>query len=563
MASGAAMQASGCAALMLSPLPALLLFGALHCSWSRVETEAEGPSLRARFTLAEGCMRVRFWPDRLHPKPVPEPLRVPWVPLQQLVAGPPALARFRRQLLRPGQRVDVLGAMPGDRDMEFVVKNLDRAVRCREWDPTFFRPFDAASAATHLATITALGLNVAAMLSHVLGLALHRRALRLNLQYPKQWKSVLVLRLSGSAYIAAAVVIMTALTRYTAVCHHRLKVLVSEFVLGITAGDVNLWPQDLAVHLAPGVYCALTGAVLSFLLGMFQLSAEFVASEPAAVRAQAQAEVRQVRSELEEDAESDAEEESKREDREYLMRALETTRVQLKAHNRRVAGTVILAIIAFVALLCAVAFFLGRVAVAQGIQNALRGPQLTVKQTTLSFRKAREFAKDVVVGAGNATAVGVWTATRQTWGATRHAQRELRELGRDAKRKAQHVAQAVQSPDWRQVAGNILALPGRFTIRGLRSTGRGLSRSAQHAAAGFGHGISLAGHQTRRAAHNLWKRFRMQQLRRGSEPEPPQRKWPWKSEKPKKEEPSWFRRLLPGRMHSVAATHSEKAFWRG
>ena len=32
------------------------------------------------------------------------------------------------------------------RSEEFVVKNLDRAVRCREWDPTFFRPFDAASA---------------------------------------------------------------------------------------------------------------------------------------------------------------------------------------------------------------------------------------------------------------------------------------------------------------------------------------------------------------------------------------------------------------------------------
>ena len=46
----------------------------------------------------------------------------------------------------------------------------------------------------------------------------------------------------------------------------------------------------------------------------------------------------------------------------------------------------ILAMLAFVVLLCGVAFFFGRVAVAQGIQNALRGPQLSVKQTTLSFR---------------------------------------------------------------------------------------------------------------------------------------------------------------------------------
>ena len=41
-------EASGCAALMLSPLPALLLFGALHCSWSRVETEARAASLEPR-----------------------------------------------------------------------------------------------------------------------------------------------------------------------------------------------------------------------------------------------------------------------------------------------------------------------------------------------------------------------------------------------------------------------------------------------------------------------------------------------------------------------------------
>ena len=67
--------------------------------------------------------------------------------------------------------------------------------------------------------------------------------------------------------------------------------------------------------------------------------------------------------------------------------------------------------------------------------------------------------------------MGVWTATRQTWGATRHAQRQLRELGRDAKRKAQHVAQAVQSPDWRQVAGNILALPGLNQLKARAGEG--------------------------------------------------------------------------------------------
>ena len=32
----------------------------------------------------------------LKPQQVPEPLRVPWVPLAQLAEGPPGLAEFRR-----------------------------------------------------------------------------------------------------------------------------------------------------------------------------------------------------------------------------------------------------------------------------------------------------------------------------------------------------------------------------------------------------------------------------------------------------------------------------------
>ncbi|CAE7322308.1 POMGNT1, partial [Symbiodinium necroappetens] len=107
-------------------------------------------------------------------------------------------------------------------------------------------------------------------------------------------------------------------------------------------------------------------------------------------------------------------EQQKEEELQFLTRALEATEAQLKAHNRRVAATVLLAMLAFVMLLCAVGFFMGRVAVAQGIQNALRGPQLTVKQTTLSFRKAKELAKDSVVGAGNATITGLSSAARHT-----------------------------------------------------------------------------------------------------------------------------------------------------
>ena len=41
-------------------------------------------------------------------KQVPEPLRVPWVPLAQLAEGPPGLAQFRRLALN-GLRVPGLG----------------------------------------------------------------------------------------------------------------------------------------------------------------------------------------------------------------------------------------------------------------------------------------------------------------------------------------------------------------------------------------------------------------------------------------------------------------------
>ena len=41
------------------------------------------------------------------------------------------------------------------------------------------------------------------------------------------------------------------------------QVLVSEFVLGITGGDVVLWPQDLSLQLATGVFFFAQGAVFT------------------------------------------------------------------------------------------------------------------------------------------------------------------------------------------------------------------------------------------------------------------------------------------------------------
>eukprot|EP00439_Symbiodinium_sp_Y106_P056619 s642_g7.t4 len=453
-------------------LSGTLLVAALSWDvWSKVLTsqEVDRHSLHAHFNLAEGCMRVRFYPDRAQPwKQVPEPLRVPWVPLAQLAEGPPGLAEFRRQLVRPGQRVDALGALPGERDLDFVVKNLDKSARSRDWDPTYFHQLDAVSALVHLCCCAALLLSFLALMAELIGASLHRRQLP-----AKRVGSVRVLRLAGALSMASAAAVAFALTQYSAVCRYRLKVLVSEFLLGITAGDVVVWPQDLTMVWGGGVYFALASGLLSFLSGVCLVFAELdstTAETTSAAVGKVQTEVRRVEdrhftsrgsaasiaSEIETLEQEALEyvpeavtttEQQKEEELQFLTRALEATEAQLKAHNRKVAATVLLAMLAFVMLLCAVGFFMGRVAVAQGIQNALRGPQLTVKQTTLSFRKAKELAKDSVVGAGNATITVLSSAARHTWNAGRRANGDLCAMSSSAKSWAGSVASALKNPD--------------------------------------------------------------------------------------------------------------------
>ncbi|CAE7361342.1 POMGNT1 [Symbiodinium sp. CCMP2592] len=288
-------------ALQVAFAIAALLSGALLVSalsrdvWSKVLTsqEVDRHSLHAHFNLAEGCMRVRFYPDRAQPwKQVPEPLRVPWVPLAQLAEGPPGLAEFRRQLVRPGQRVDALGALPGERDLEFVVKNLDKSARSRDWDPTYFHELDAVSALVHLCCCAALLLSFLALMAELIGASLHRRQLP-----AKRVGSVRVLRLAGALSMASAAAVAFALTQYSAVCRYRLKVLVSEFLLGITAGDVVVWPQDLTMVWGGGVYFALASGLLSFLSGVCLVFAELdstTAETTSAAVGKVQTEVRRV-----------------------------------------------------------------------------------------------------------------------------------------------------------------------------------------------------------------------------------------------------------------------------
>lgn len=527
------MQVWSVAAWLIAPLGGLLLAATARYPWSSVETyEATSATLlRAHFTLAEGCFRVRTVPER-NSRQV-SPLRVPWVPLQDLVEGPPALARFRRQLLRPNQRVDLLGARPGEKDMEFVVKNLEKAKRCNDWDPSFFRPIDLTSVKTAFAKDCALGVWLGGWIAQSLGLYAWRRALT------RSWRPVLVLRSSGYLYLCSSAIAILALTRYSAVCRHRLKILVSEFVLGISAGDVVLWPQDLSLQMATSAYLMLFSALVNFLLGIYQITTEFYPLTSAPAVGKVQSEVRRISNprliekpaeELESPGEQE-ETEKEREDREFFLKALEVTKAQIKSHNRRVAGTVIMAMLAFVILLCGVAFFFGRVAVAQGIQNALRGPQLTVKQTTLSFRKAKESAKDLVVGAGNATASTVASASRSTAGAARHARHGLRQLREGARQSAQELAEAVRSPDWRQVLWKIMLLPGRLAIQGLRA----LYQQLQEALMSLHHHFALGLHAVQGAAHRCWRHLRIRRLREGdtdktvkqSVEDKPKFRWPW------------------------------------
>eukprot|EP00913_Durusdinium_trenchii_P012872 g12087.t1 len=440
---GVPMQVWSVAAWLIAPLGGLLLAATARYPWSSVETyEATSATLlRAHFTLAEGCFRVRTVPER-NSRQV-SPLRVPWVPLQDLVEGPPALARFRRT---------------GD--------------DC------------------------ALGVWLGGWIAQSLGLYVWRRALT------RSWRPVLVLRSSGYLYLCSSAIAILALTRYSAVCRHRLKILVSEFVLGISAGDVVLWPQDLSLQMATSAYLMLFSALVNFLLGIYQITTEFYPLTSAPAVGKVQSEVRRISNprliekpaeELESPGEQE-ETEKEREDREFFLKALEVTKAQIKSHNRRVAGTVIMAMLAFVILLCGVAFFFGR--------------------CSTEMRKAKESAKDLVVGAGNATASTVASASRSTAGAARHARHGLRQLREGARQSAQELAEAVRSPDWRQVLWKIMLLPGAamktFTvIRRLREgdTDKTVKQSVE---------------------------------------DKPKFRWPWqKPEELKKEADPWWKRLLP------------------
>eukprot|EP00933_Yihiella_yeosuensis_P077740 TRINITY_DN8856_c0_g1_i1.p1 TRINITY_DN8856_c0_g1~~TRINITY_DN8856_c0_g1_i1.p1 ORF type:complete len:642 (-),score=121.63 TRINITY_DN8856_c0_g1_i1:451-2112(-) len=454
-------------------------------------------------------LRVRFFQDARLPKAkVPVPLRIPWMPVKHFVAGPPGVGRFRRQTLRPG--VDGWRTT-STRDLEFVVseKSLkESAERLNDWDAETFQPLVTAGEFAHCCSCAGLVLLLCGVISQIASGFLLRPLRHRSVppgvgsgsnSNPLPLGPRLLLRSAALFYIGSSALSLGGATRYAAAYHHKLKLLVSEFLFMLTDGDVSFWPEDMLVALAGGSLLALASGLIALtaglvlLFGDLSMMIELDVSDQVSVTAAGEATVVPLSSkngnagelaQTEIDKTAVLEEHAQRseavrfrrarteasslqastdlqEEKDLLTKAFAATTEQLRSHNRRVAGTVLISMVVFVLILAAVAFFIGRIAVAQGIQNALRGPQLTVKQTSHAFKKAQLFAGSSARGAGNATLSSLGAAARHAQRAKNHARAELRSTGDSARAAAESLAAAAKRPDWHGIVSGTAGFPAR------------------------------------------------------------------------------------------------------
>jgi len=245
---------------------------------------------------------------------------------------------------------------------------------------------------------------------------------------------VLLRRITALLYLSSAVVILAGCSQMAACCDAKLKLLVSEFLFVITDGDAAVWPADMELWPAASAWMAICGGAIALVNGLLLLGggAANISEEADTMPAHAMhvpqpalvplpklgnsvdmtSEVAAICDEQEpatavlvEHHEVDRDDELRMLQGQDVYRFLQqglleqhlaATRSQLRVHGRRTVAFVLVAMLLFVVLLAAVGFVLGRRAIEVALQNALRGPQLTVKQTTGAFSNVPHAAREAL-----------------------------------------------------------------------------------------------------------------------------------------------------------------------
>lgn len=435
-------EAAAAATLLLAPLSASLLCLALSAdAWGQVLAGPHGGhQVLGRFGPCQARLYARFLPDPAQAwRIVPPPLRIPSIPLEHLVRGPPGVRRFRRRMRGP-EDDGSLNDEPGFSDLEIVLAESSDGwvVDEQNWDARRYDHLLAAAGFAQSCACVALLMLVLGFVAEVIACVCVRFAhsgasMRVELR--------LLFRVPAVLYLMAGLLAPFGFIRFAAAFHHTFKVLVSEFLFNLTEGDVTIWPADLEVWFTGGAYACLGSAAVAIpsslllfgcdparLLSKAACAGTGTPLDGSLVTEQAGpprfVQVRSANFVLDagpfhRDLSGGTEDELQGRSevvapdgtshwgptlahRALVLQQLEATRAELRAHNTRVLISILGFMVVFVLFFSTVAFFLGRRAVEQGLQNALRGPQLRVKQAELAIQQVGQDAHNTVLGIPNA-----------------------------------------------------------------------------------------------------------------------------------------------------------------
>lgn len=391
--------------------------------WGRVRA---GPptaqhQLLAEFGLSLGRFEARPLPDPRVPgvQVPPPPLRVPWLPLAQLTAGPGELRRLK-QRLRHG-----VGAVPGARDVAIVITSFTplRDAAEESWNAERFEPLVDAGEAARTGIGLAFAILVLGLLSHFAG-AGHK---------PNLARHTAARRAAARLYLAASAVSVATLLRSWFTWAGLAPPFISELLFALTDGEVAVWPSDMRLEPASGVFLCTAGAGLASICGFALLAEPEQLVQAATQQARSEAKCTSVRDwkrSLSEEApvaravvKPQTIMQSRRmrrgttvgvcgeaptlEDKEgdvhdaILEGALDDADAQLYAQGRRLAGCVSAILLLLVVSLSITAWLWGRVAVEENIHKALRGPPRDVRKLSRSLRR---LDRDLRLGARSAQA---------------------------------------------------------------------------------------------------------------------------------------------------------------
>eukprot|EP00929_Paragymnodinium_shiwhaense_P067376 TRINITY_DN33921_c0_g1_i1.p1 TRINITY_DN33921_c0_g1~~TRINITY_DN33921_c0_g1_i1.p1 ORF type:complete len:553 (+),score=111.95 TRINITY_DN33921_c0_g1_i1:58-1716(+) len=392
--------------------------------WGRI---AVGPPHARQQVLGSFGLRnvqLTIWFPSHDPSEVLPPLQIASMPLRHLVQGPRGLRRFRPRRHGRFREASVVPKANGRRthpwkDLEIVVMNPTEYDEKADmtWDASLYMPLLVAAKEVELTNYAALGLLTCGILIQLSWLLLARSA----------WLRA-ILHISVSAnidhrgrrtvsflYLGAAFVVLVSSVRYVAMYRYHLGVLVSEFLIRLTDGSIAVWPYDVGVFPMTGMLLYTGGGACSLLAsadllsraGAERLKSFLTESSKAAetnvvvlgesrkctvVALDSNASVYAAASSAAAVAPPGGRRDSWVLQRKNSFKAAmhDGLYKQVREHNAWVIKVVIGFMVLFVVLLGIVGFVVGGKAVGAGLENAVKGADLSVRSVERSLAQARQ-----------------------------------------------------------------------------------------------------------------------------------------------------------------------------